>query len=89
MNLQMLTLKEILRVIDPETPLEKRLFDFLEPGNLVDLDVYQCPECVELELTLEDAPSEIEIDELESDIERLKDRESYLEDFILKVMGHD
>ena len=45
MNINVLTLDEIIRTVEPETDLEKRLLGILSSSRYVDLDEYECPEC--------------------------------------------
>jgi len=48
MNVSALTLPEILRTVEPETDLEKRLFSFLTDSRYVDLNSYECPDCKDM-----------------------------------------
>ena len=45
MNINALTLDEIVRTAEPETDLERRLLSFLTDARFVNLDEYECPEC--------------------------------------------
>jgi len=57
MNINALTLDEIIRTVEPETDLERRLLSFLTDARYVDLDEHECPDCkdkVGLEEELED-----------------------------------
>ena len=48
MNASALTMQEIIRTVEPETDLEKRLFSFLTDGRYVDLNSYECPDCKDM-----------------------------------------
>ena len=57
MNLNALTLDEIIRTVEPETDLERRLLSFLTDARYVDLEEHECPDCKDkddLEEELED-----------------------------------
>jgi len=57
MNLNALTLDEIIRTVEPETDLERRLLSFLTDARYVDLEEHECPDCKDkddLEKELED-----------------------------------
>ena len=45
MNLNALTLDEIIRTVEPETDLERRLLSFLTDARYVNLDEYECSDC--------------------------------------------
>ena len=45
MNINALTLDEIIRTTEPETDLERRLLSFLTDARFVNLDKYECPDC--------------------------------------------
>jgi hypothetical protein len=45
MNLNALTLDEIIRTTEPETDLERRLLSFLTDARFVNLDEHECPDC--------------------------------------------
>ena len=57
MNINALTLDEIIRTAEPETDLERRLLSFLTDARFVNLDEYECSDCEDkddLELRLGD-----------------------------------
>ena len=57
MNINALTLDEIIRTTEPETDLERRLLSFLTDARFVNLDEHECPDCKDkddLEKELED-----------------------------------
>jgi len=85
MNINALTLDEIIRTAEPETDLERRLLRFLTDARFVNLDEHECPDCsdkddLEMNLSnakeareaLEDSVSEV-IDTLKKAIETLED----------------
>ena len=45
MNINALTLDEIIRTAEPETDLERRLLSFLIDARFVNLDEHECPDC--------------------------------------------
>ena len=45
MNINALTLDEIIRTAEPETDLERRLLSFLTDARFVNLDEHECPDC--------------------------------------------
>ena len=45
MNINALTLDEIIRTTESETDLERRLLSFLTDARFVNLDEYECPDC--------------------------------------------
>jgi len=53
MNVSALTLPEILRTVEPETDLEKRLFSFLLDSRYIDLNSYECPDCENLSVRMD------------------------------------
>ena len=58
MNINALTLDEIIRTAEPETDLERRLLGFLTDARYVNLDEYECRKCrfnEGIEKELEDA----------------------------------
>ena len=67
MNVNALTLQEIIRTVEPETDLEQRLFYFLTNVEYVDLDRYQCPDCEEL------SECEDDLALLQDDVQRTRD----------------
>ena len=82
MNYQMLTLQEILRVAEPESELEKRLIQLLTSVN-------GCANCQELEDRIAFLPTHHAIHELEHKNYKFKSKIKDLEDFILRVTGHE
>ena len=73
MNINALTLDEIIRTAEPETDLERRLLSFLTDARFVDLDNYECSDC-------EDK------DDLEWKLGDVKDAHDALEDSIDEVV---
>ena len=45
MNLNALTLDEIIRTVEPATDLERRLLSFLTDARYVNLDEHECLDC--------------------------------------------
>ena len=54
MNINALTLDEIIRTAEPETDLERRLLSFLTDARFVNLDEHECPDCDSNNPTVED-----------------------------------
>ena len=84
MNVSALTLPEILRTVEPETDLEKRLFSFLTDSRYVDLNSYKCPDCKDMVENDELEDCENERDSLQRSIdaalEQLKEAIELLEE---------
>ena len=54
MNINALTLDEIIRTAEPETDLERRLLSFLTDARFVNLDEHECPDCDSNNLAVDD-----------------------------------
>ena len=54
MNINALTLDEIIRTAEPETDLERRLLSFLTDARFVNLDEYECLDCNSNNLAVDD-----------------------------------
>ena len=85
MNASALTMQEIIRTVEPETDLEKRLFSFLTDSRYVDLNSYECPDCQELperESDLEDCENERDSlqQSVDAALEQLKEAIELLEE---------
>ena len=77
MNIDALTSDEIIRTVEPETDLERRLLSFLTDARYVNLDEYECPECSGNTSALDD----IKGGAIEA-VDRLKEAVEILEDYI-------
>ena len=84
MNASALTMQEIIRTVEPETDLEKRLFSFLTDSRYVDLNSYKCPDCKDMVENDELEDCENERDSLQQSVdaalEQLKEAIELLEE---------
>ena len=80
MNLNALTLDEIIRTVEPETDLERRLLSFLTDARYVDLDKHECPDCNDKD------GLEIELSDLKDEHENLEDSVSDAVDTLKKAI---
>lgn len=87
MNINALTLDEIIRTAEPETDLERRLLVFLTSARYVDLDKYECPDCeYKDDLEVELNGLEVELNDIQGAHEDLADNVSEAVDTLKKAI---
>ena len=80
MNINALTLDEVIRTAEPETDLERRLLVFLTDARYVDLDKYECPDCGDRD------DLEVELNDIQGAHEDLADNVSEAVDTLKKAI---